>query len=312
MRIIHLSDLHLNAIFKRENIKKLKRTLAHIVKTGFDHLVVTGDISDNADEKEFLIFHKLLKKYNLLHSEKTSVVIGNHDIFGGVQTALDVVEFPKKCKNTNYDLRVKKFVEIFKELFENVIYADDNRIFPFVKIVGDHAFFGMNSIERYGRLKNPFASNGKVSEDQLSLLKKLADDERVSGLKKILMIHHHFYKKNVETTASENSLWNKIETFTMKLKKKKFIIKQLKIAQIEFVLHGHSHEMKDYTRKGIRFVNAGASLDNNSHTSEFYSITSSQINTEVQLCTVPVNIFNPLSLHLPNISYHKLTEQPVN
>jgi predicted phosphodiesterase len=259
-----------------------------------------------------MIFRKLLIKYNLLHPDKTSVVIGNHDIFGGVQTALDVIEFPKKCKNTNYEERIDKFAHYFKELFANAIFADENMIFPFVKILGDHALFGMNSIEKYSRLKNPFASSGKIPEEQLNLLRKLSGDERVSKLKKLLMIHHHFYKKNVESTSSENGLWNKIETFTMKLKKKKNIMKQLQSVGIDLVLHGHSHEMKEYNRKGIKFLNAGASIDNNSQLAEYYSITSSIHHTEVNLCTVPRNLFTSLPLQFPNLHYNKLFEQPAN
>ncbi|MCF8267936.1 MAG: hypothetical protein K9I69_07605, partial [Ignavibacteriales bacterium] len=32
--------------------------------------------------------------------------------------------------------------------------------------------------------------------------------------------------------------------------------------KVELVLHGHSHEMKEYYRKDIRLMNAGASVDN--------------------------------------------------
>ncbi len=312
MRIIHLSDLHLNAMFKRDNVKKLRKTLAHICREGFDHLVITGDIADNADEREFLILSKLLKKFDLLSSEKTSIVIGNHDIFGGVQTALDVVEFPQKCRNTDFDSRVKLFFHYFEELFDNVVYASKDMVFPYLKVIGDHALFGINSIDRYSRLKNPFASNGRVSENQLNLLKKLVVSDEVQGLKKILLVHHHFYKNNVESTASENNIWNKIESFTMKLRKKKVIIRHLKELGIELVLHGHSHELRDYYRKGIRFLNAGATIDNNSRDAKYYEVDSTSTGTFVKLKILPSTVFTPLSIQLPKISVPKLAEQPGN
>lgn len=309
MRIIHISDLHLSPVFKRDNIKKLKRVLARICREGFDHLVITGDIADNADEKEFLILRKILKKFDLLSSERTSIVIGNHDIFGGVQTALDVVEFPQKCRKTDFDEKVGLFKEYFSELFENAIFATEKRFFPFVKIINDHAFFGINSIDRYSRVKNPFASNGLISDEHLNLFREIAGLEKVKNLKKILLVHHHFYKKNVESTASENQVWNKIETFTMKLRKKKKIIRHIKESGIELVLHGHSHELRDYIRKGIRFINAGASIDNGSSDVKYYEITSTQHETIVKLNILPAVVFNPLSIQVPGVRSPKLAEQ---
>jgi len=48
----------------------------------------------------------------------------------------------------------------------------------------------------------------------------------------------------------------------MKLRGKKKLINLMKENNIKLVLHGHSHEFKEYNRKGIKFINAGASVDN--------------------------------------------------
>jgi predicted phosphodiesterase len=50
----------------------------------------------------------------------------------------------------------------------------------------------------------------------------------------------------------------------MKLRKKKRLFNLLKRYEIDLVLHGHFHEMGEYKREGIRFLNAGGSLKNNS------------------------------------------------
>ena len=81
--------------------------------------------------------------------------------------------------------------------------------------------------------------------------------------KKIIVIaHHHFYKNNVESTSSYSSVWNSVEKFTMKLRGKKKLIKLFENKKVSLVLHGHSHEIKQYVRKNILFVNAGGVIDN--------------------------------------------------
>lgn len=262
MLIAHLSDLHLSDKFKPENSGKTEKIIELGLERGVDHFVITGDISDNADKRDYRTFRELLKKYGLLNSEKASIVIGNHDIFGGVQTALDVVNFPSKCRLTNFDEKVKEFVNNFSELFENTFFPLKEQFFPYAKTIADVIFVGLNSIDRYSKLKNPFASNGKVGKKQKEGLKVIFDNEKYKKLKKIVLVHHHFYKRGVEATASQNALWNKIESFTLNLRGKKKLMKLFSELNINMVLHGHSHEVKEYSRKGLRFLNAGAVIDN--------------------------------------------------
>ena len=263
MKIAHLSDLHLCSKFKQDNIVKTKKLIKYALDQGADHFVITGDISDNAQEKDFLSLRKILETYKLLSSDKTSIIIGNHDIFGGVQTAHDIINFPAKCANTNYKEKVTKFLKYFEELFENAFFASNESPFPYAKILGDVVLFGINSIDKYSKLKNPFAANGHVSKTERKSLKNILSDERFLDKTKIAMLHHHFYKNNVPGKSSENSLWNSIENFTMKLRGKKKLLNIFIENGVGLVLHGHSHEIKEYNRKGIKFLNAGGSVDNN-------------------------------------------------
>lgn len=264
MRIAHISDLHLCTKHKRENISKIKKLIQHALDNGVQHFVITGDISDNADEKDFVVFKEILKKFDLLRSDKTTIVIGNHDIFGGPQTAQDVFGFPTKCMNTNYHEKVAKFIDHFKELFENTIRPHDELFFPFVKEFKDVLLIGLNSNAEYSRFKNPFASNGHVSKIQRQFLKAILTKNEFKEKVKVILTHHHFYPKNVTSHSSESTMWNKIENYTMKLRGKKKLLKLFLESNVKLVLHGHSHEMKEYFREGIRFLNAGASVDNNS------------------------------------------------
>lgn len=262
MLIAHLSDLHLCSKFKPENIHKTERIIERGLEQGVNHFVFTGDISDNADVNDYKVFRDLLKNYDLLHSDKSSVVIGNHDIFGGVRIPTDVLTFPSKCKNTDYETKLQKFVESFRELFENVFFPLKDKFFPYAKNISDTLIIGLNSIDRYSKLKNPFASNGKVDREQRKGLKMIFEQKDYELLNKILLIHHHFYKNNIEPKPSNNSLWDRIESFTMKLRGKKKLVSLLHDIGINFVLHGHSHEVLEYSRRGLRFLNAGGVIDN--------------------------------------------------
>jgi 3',5'-cyclic AMP phosphodiesterase CpdA len=82
MLIAHLSDLHLNTLFSDSNIKKIERLLDYILETRADHLVITGDLTDNADESDWLLLRNQLNKRKLLNSKFLTVLPGNHDIFG--------------------------------------------------------------------------------------------------------------------------------------------------------------------------------------------------------------------------------------
>jgi len=263
MRIAHLSDLHLCSNYKKSNIVLIKELIEHALNNGAQHFVFTGDITDNAEEKEFLSFREILKSFNLLHSEKSTIVIGNHDIFGGPQTAQDVVNFPFRCLNINYNAKVSKFISHFSELFDNTLRPHSELFFPFVKELKNIVLLGLNSIDEYSRFKNPFASNGKINKTNRDIAENYLSLPRFKEKVKIVLVHHHFYQKSEESKSSESSLWNRIESFTMKLRGKKKLVNMFSEHNVKLVLHGHSHEMRQYEREKIKFVNAGATMEEN-------------------------------------------------
>lgn len=261
MRIAHISDLHLCTNFKRQNILNTIKLIRHALDNGAEHLIITGDISDNADDADFIIFRDILKQFNLLRTDKATIVVGNHDIYGGPQTAEDVYKFPQKCASTDYHRKLYRFVQHFRELFENTHRPTEEMFFPFVKVLDKVLLIGLNTIDLYSKLKNPFASNGHVSKTQRKLFSQLLHLPELKNKTKIVLAHHHFYKKNVISTSSRKTLWDKIEHFTMKLRGKKKLLNLFHENDVKLVLHGHSHEMMEYYRKGITLLNAGASVD---------------------------------------------------
>lgn len=264
MKIAHISDLHLNSFYNDLTFKKIKFLLNHISDCNIDHLVMTGDLTDNADRNDFFLLRRFLKRHGFLSGERLSLTIGNHDIFGGIQKPYDIFLFGERCRNVDYRKKVSDFISYFPEAFENCEYVDKD-YFPFLKTIDDVLFLGMNSIAEYSAINNPFASNGEVSLNQFNktfdLLSKYSNDYE----HKFILIHHHFNKIKSNSKSSLGLIWQNIEKQTMKLKSKTRLFKLFKDFDIDFILHGHLHESKEYSRKEIRFLNSGASIRGKHH-----------------------------------------------
>jgi 3',5'-cyclic AMP phosphodiesterase CpdA len=152
----------------------------------------------------------------------------------------------------------KIFGRHFSEVFERT-YCPNGRYFPYAKELDDVVIIGINSIDQYSKLKNPFAANGKISKKESAGLKEIFSISEYRDKTKIVLVHHHFNK--IECENSNNPIWNRIEAQTMKLRGKKKIINLFEDNNVSLVLHGHVHTISDYRKNNIRFLNAGASLE---------------------------------------------------
>jgi len=221
MRIAHLSDLHFTSFFKENNLKSIKYLLKYAINQNADHIIITGDLTDNADRDDFITLRRLFNELGLLNGERLSLVIGNHDIFGGVQTAEDIFSFPERCRKVDYNRKVKEFYFHFKETFENAEILDPETVFPYAKIIDGILLIGLNTNDLYSSAKNIFASNGAVHLDQFNKTVKILDSLADNSRAKIIMLHHHFNKMEVTSNGTFGSFWQNIEKQTMKLRKKK-------------------------------------------------------------------------------------------
>jgi len=260
MRIAHISDLHLSALHKRVNIRNTKRLLDYIRHQRVDHVVLTGDIVANAEKAEFALARKILDAHGLLDPGRASVVIGNHDVFGGVHFAEEIFSFPRRCRETKYERMVGEFREQFHELFEGCDFASEEDPFPYVKSLGDLLLIGINSVAEFSLVRNPVGSNGAVDDLQLQKLDRLLSSLRTPHAHRVLLIHHHFDKFRQKADGTMHGVWRTFENQTTKLRRKKEIMKFLRKHGVRTVLHGHLHESMEYIRKGIRFFNAGGSI----------------------------------------------------
>ncbi len=258
--IAHLSDPHLSRQYYREHIKSFKILLRTILEKGCDHLVITGDIVSTADPDDFYLARSILTTFGLMDSRKLTIVPGNHDVFGGPHRAVDVLSFPRHVRTVDYHRRLALFEEAFAETFDGVRRLTPGGMYPFLKDVGPYTLIGLNSIPPWSLWNNPLGSNGILSDDQMFALAGLQSGTKLHGRIPLVAIHHHFNELNDETSA--NSLWKNIEAKTMRMKRRRKLLKIFSALGVQGVLHGHVHRNELYERQGVRLANgAGAVCD---------------------------------------------------
>ena len=123
MKIAHLSDVHICQKSRPKNLERTKLLLDYALQQGVDHIVITGDIVHLGEVEDYIALRNLFQEFGLLDPFKLTLVIGNHDVFGGVYLAEDILSFPEKCESINYDAKLLEFKNHFFEfkLFNGVI-----------------------------------------------------------------------------------------------------------------------------------------------------------------------------------------------
>lgn len=102
-RLIHISDLHfhhvprrvthwlskrgvgaLNLLLQRKRdypLERARRLVAHLDGMAWDHLVITGDLTQLSLEEEFELAHRTLRPLLARGPERVTVLPGNHDCY---------------------------------------------------------------------------------------------------------------------------------------------------------------------------------------------------------------------------------------
>lgn len=288
MKIAHLSDLHVCIKNKAENLEHTERLINFALEKGADHLVITGDLTNMAETKDFLAIRDLFARYDLLDSNKLSLVIGNHDIFGGVYLAEDILTFPQNCQMLDFGKKVIEFKNYFFEVFENIYTPVKDMIYPYAKKIGNIVLVGLNSCTHYSWWKNPFASRGDVEKQQIEGVRNIFKNNMFKHSPKIVMLHHYFGGGTAEYSMKNKSFIHKVESFCGRMKNKNRLLRLFKKINVDLVLHGHLHESFEYWRKGLHFLNAGGSVDKNKPGElkiNFVTINQDSIRTEIRTIT---------------------------
>jgi 3',5'-cyclic-AMP phosphodiesterase len=258
--IAHISDPHLSRRYYRGHIKSLKMLLRAILEAGCDHIVISGDLVSTADPDDFYLAREVFSNYGLLDSRLLTVVPGNHDVFGGPHRAVDVLSFPQHIRSVDYQKNLDLFYDTFPETFVGVKHLVKDSVYPFIKQVGPFALLGLNSIPPWSFLQNPLGTNGIIEESQLEALRALNAQREFGSSVPVTVVHHHF--NDLTDDSVEDGLWKTIESNTMRMKKRRRLLKVLHSLGTRYVLHGHIHRNELYERNGIRLANgAGAVCD---------------------------------------------------
>ncbi len=263
MKIAHLSDLHISPKSRPQNLEYTRKLLNYVLEEGVDHIVITGDLTDLAEPGDFYSVRKVFQEFGLLNPFKMTLIVGNHDIFGGVHLARDIFHFPGRCASIDYEKRVQEFKSYFLETFENIYAPPPPLVFPFVKPVGDILFIGLNSIAKYNRGANIFGSKGRIYTQQMNDIENMMSMKTYEARRRILLIHHHFNKQVDTQFSSRQPMLKRLELHANRLKYKWKMYKFMRRHNVDLVLHGHEHVSHQYMKKGFRFMNAGGCIDKN-------------------------------------------------
>lgn len=151
-KIVHLSDLH----FGKVDTKRVKPLLQHLAKINPDIVVISGDFTQRATEKEFKEAQAFIKQLRW----PTFFVPGNHD--------LPLLNILQRIRSPY--LHYKKYIST--DL--TPLYFDD-----------DVALIGVNSTHRFT------ISSGKINETQLKYIEGCMEILNPDTFK-IVVSHHPF------------------------------------------------------------------------------------------------------------------------
>lgn len=251
MKILHLSDIHMNhshntaKIWRKFFIKKLK-------DEDFDIIVVAGDIA-SVKQKDINTFFSLLRTY--FPNVKTFWVKGNHDFydkkswFRGSYNAYRRTHNPI-TRQWTYDKIIKYHQDLSKKY--NLIHLDGS----FEELSENIVLFGFDGWYGYSPQTNDVLMIPDVLKDNEILRNKAHDDlnkifnsldknYKDKNMIKICMTHFPPYTFNPHykhMIANENYL--------------KFISEEF-----DYLLLGHSHKDEDWYFKDCHIINTGSDYD---------------------------------------------------
>jgi 3',5'-cyclic AMP phosphodiesterase CpdA len=192
VRIAHLSDLHLLALdgavpfrlfnkrltgyvnirFHRRSVHRplaVHAAAREIRRIGVDHVVITGDVSNLALEREFDLVRDFLEQSLGLPADQVSVVPGNHDVY---------------TSGSYRSGRFRRYLAPF--MTSDVSLGPDAGAFPFVRIRGPVALIGLSTAVP----RPPLVASGSLGRPQLDALARLLEHPEVAKRTPIVLQHH--------------------------------------------------------------------------------------------------------------------------
>ncbi len=230
MRIAHLSDLHLldlegavpfrllnkrltgylNLQLRRKSVHKPYAALAvakAIRAMDVDHVVITGDVSNLALEREFEKVRRFVDEDLGFSEDQVSIVPGNHDSYtGGAH-------------------RSRRFDKTFAKYLQSDVSVADDGSFPFVKLRGPAAIIGLSTAQP----RPPFVASGSLGRTQLDALRRALSHPEVERRTVVVLQHHPWHNKGRLHWLLEG-LWDHVAEG-----------EALRHLDRGLLLHGHQH-----------------------------------------------------------------------
>ena len=178
MKFIHLSDLHIHR-YDASN-KKVEELFDCIEKKYKDYyLIITGDITDDGDERQYEKAYNILKNFK----DKLFICPGNHD-FGAIGNYFSME-------------RAKRFDEMLATpLGQNGTFIGEN--IPVINVLKDAGNeIILIALDTNLETESVFDyACGEVGEKQLKYLNTILSDGSVKNMTKIIFMHHHPFMVN--------------------------------------------------------------------------------------------------------------------
>lgn len=206
--ILHLSDLHISKFISKDNnhtycsraesqdyIENFCKKVNSIVESEsfeLDWLIITGDLANTANKKEYNnVKEFLLKIQKILSIEKEKILLipGNHDIYRAkVQYCYE--EDDSKAANTFFEEKLETYTNFFEEYTSMQFNHMDSVIFNKEDENNKILFLGINTLYKESHLKGDHI--GYIDKDSLvnGLNKIKAENKNYDNLKKIILLHH--------------------------------------------------------------------------------------------------------------------------
>jgi 3',5'-cyclic AMP phosphodiesterase CpdA len=198
MRIAHVSDLHLvalegavprrllnkrlsgylNLVFNRRHVLKeeiSRKILSHLAECRPDHVIVTGDVSNLALEREFALARTIVDDVLKMDPASVTIVPGNHDLY------------------TRGSARAARFAEAFAPYLvsdmPDRVSSHPGGPFPVVKLRGPVAIIGLSTAVP----RPPLVSSGWLGPAQLAAFDRILDSPEVRSRTPVIALHHPLF-----------------------------------------------------------------------------------------------------------------------
>ncbi|MCD4743527.1 MAG: metallophosphoesterase [Desulfobacteraceae bacterium] len=216
MKFLHVSDLHFHK--KPEDNTDVVSMLDSLNKKYPNHyLIVTGDITDDGNERQFKNAYEELRKFD----GKIFICPGNHD-FGA-------------AGNLYSKSRAKDFDEMLMVPLqqEGSFYGNNAPVINVISNENDKVM--LIALDSNLETSHPFDfACGKVGEEQLDYLGSILSDPNLSHMIKIVFLHHHPFI---------------VSSPFMELKDAEKLMRLL-YSRVDVLMFGHKHKSKYWENHG--------------------------------------------------------------